>query len=437
MENTNIDKINSINTSSVSPEQQTEGSDTPAKSESKSPSVFIEANGKHREIKNNAIKIKKEIDDYRSNLVKLQESKNTIENLMRFMDLMSDEEKARLLKLKKEYDERETTIQNELNELAIMEDKCNYMFIQCTMSADEWEQMQKAIQKRFEQVIENNEELTTNTPSQTEWQKHTQEIYSECDLTVNEYAKKLEIYLNDKGNGKLDKVVKQNTGNCWLLGGINALISTEYGKEFLERNIIKDEEKHIFAVYLPEAKDRVYVFTEKEVLDAQNADSGLASGDGDIAAYALAVEQYLKEEADGKLKDGKKHFSDGNTTHRLFEIVTGLKGKLVLNRDKDQNLRPGITIKVIKSSDINYFGEIYDLTKNKKGAVTLADDEHVFSVTGVDGDCLLVQESNNLCTYKDKFELIENSYPPTYKIPKELFETTFTTYAALVWGNDP
>ena len=108
----------------------------------------------------------------------------------------------------------------------------------------------------------------------------------------------------DLGNGKIDKKAIQKAGNCWLHGNITALASNEAGEKFLENNIVKDDEKHIFAVFLQEAKDKklpapngdgIYLFTEKEVLQAQIGENALSFGDGDITAYALAADRLLKE----------------------------------------------------------------------------------------------------------------------------------------------
>ena len=335
----------------------------------------------------------------------------------------------------------------------LMNDYRNNETVKKAMTNDVRDEMQKAIQKRYDEALKNNEELTTDNPSQTEDQKKLQKTvnqskkmaellkddpkFSEHLKSTQQNIKESEIFLNDSGNGKFDRAAMQLTGNCWLLGGINALISTEFGKEFLERNIIKDEEKHIFAVHLQEAEDMgfpkpngdgIFVFTEKEVLDAQNTDTGLASGEGDIVAFALAVDKYIKEKSKGAESSG-----DGNTDYRLFEVVTGL------SKRNFENSKTGIQYKTAADigdgeTRLNYFDEIFEMAKNQTGATTLGLKGHEFSVIGVEGDCLLIQESNNMATYSEKFELIKDSFPPAYKVPKELFEKTFTSYSSITWG---
>ena len=105
---------------------------------------------------------------------------------------------------------------------------------------------------------------------------------------------------NILGNGKFDKPTYQTTGNCWAHAGINALISTEAGKVYLDKIIHKNSNGTI-SVYLPGAKadglptpngDGIYTYTEKTILDRYEDTS---FGDGDYTALMLAIEDYRKE----------------------------------------------------------------------------------------------------------------------------------------------
>jgi hypothetical protein len=332
--------------------------------------------------------------------------------------------------------------------------------------------MQQAINAKYEQATKDGIELTTNNPALSKEQKQMREIndktknlldiakkvYGENSDKVKrleEQIKQNETMLNDSGNGMFDKSAMQLTGNCWLLAGINALVHTDFGKQFLEKNIVKDNEKHIFAVHLQEAEnnnlpkpkgDGIYVFSEKEVLEAQNDDGGLASGEGDVTAFALAIESYLKESGKN-LKEDQENYQDGNINYRLFELVTGLNAPKtylgvhneigiqheIAQEIDEPELIDGEGVRIRTSTRLNYFDKIYDMAEKKNAAIVLSYANHVFSVVGANENYILIQESNLSDSYKDKFELIENSFPPTYKVNKDVFEKTFIAYSALRW----
>ncbi len=343
--------------------------------------------------------------------------------------------------------------------------------VKVIMQNDVSDKMQQAITAKYEQAIKEGIELTTNNPMLSNEQKQMQEINNETknllDIAkklygensdkvkkLEEQIKQNETMLNDSGNGKFDKPAMQLTGNCWLLAGINALVHTDFGKQFLEKNIIKDEGKHLFAVHLQEAEnkylpkpkgDGIYVFSEKEVLEAQNDDGGLASGEGEVTAFALAIELYLKETGKS-LKEDQENYQDGNISYRLFELVTGLdapKTYLGIHNEigiqyenADTIKEPeliGEEIRFNTKKRLNYYDKIYEMAEKKNAAIVLSNGNHAFSVVGTEENYLLIQESNLSENYKDKFELIKNSFPPTYKVNKDIFEKTFISYSALKW----
>lgn len=343
--------------------------------------------------------------------------------------------------------------------------------VKAIMQNDVSDKMQQAINAKYEQATKDGIELTTNNTALSALQKLLKQA-NDTDKNTLDIAKRLygensdkvkkieermkqnETMLNDVGNGVFDKSAMQLTGNCWLLAGINALVHTDFGKQFLEKNIVKDNEKHIFAVHLQEAEnnnlpkpkgDGIYVFSEKDVLEAQNDDGGLVSGEGDVTAFALAIESYLKESGKN-LKEEQENYQDGNINYRLFELVTGLNApKTYLGIHNEIGIQHevaesidepeliGEEIRFKTATRLNYFDKIYDMAEKKNAAVVLSYANHVFSVVGVNENYILIQESNLSESYKDKFELIENSFPPTYKVNKDVFEKTFIAYSALKW----
>jgi hypothetical protein len=311
------------------------------------------------------------------------------------------------------------------------------------MNDDKSTEMQEAINKRYEKAKVDGEELAIEVSNEQSILSDLVEKYKNHPEHKT-LANQMSTYLEDSGNGKIDKPARQLTGNCWLLAGINALNSTDYGKKFLEKNIIKDNEKHLYAVHIKEAEkkglpepngDGIYIFSEKQVQEMQK-EEGLVSGDGDVTAYALAIETYLKESGKNLDKDAQ-FYQDGDSISKFFELITALASPLkFLKIDKNKY---GIQYET-KQDDYNdnekklrCFYEIYDLAKEKNSATILSYNKHAFSVVGVDDNYILIQESNFLEEYEG-LKLKEDTFPPVYMLDKETFEKKFERCCCLIWG---
>ena len=327
------------------------------------------------------------------------------------------------------------------------------------MNRDHTEQMQAAIDQRYEQAVNNHEKLTTKHPKRTMRQAINSHLIKKFDKIAQKYAEDLEndpvfredyeykrgnceLTLNDSGNGQIDKLARQRTGNCWLLAGINALVHTPEGKAFLERNILKDEEKHIFAIHLQQAEDRqlprpngdgIYVFTEKEVLNIQHRNKGLVSGEGDIAAFALAIEAYMHDANLKPPEEVGRYYSDGYSLCGLYEMLTGVIAETGDNTDIGiSNIDK--TIKQAKKDPLNSFNELCELAESKTAAITLAyGAEHAVSVVGFDGECLLIEEPNySTAIFEGKLKLVKK-FPPTYRVSFKDYQKLFTGQSVFRW----
>lgn len=304
-------------------------------------------------------------------------------------------------------------------------------------------QLQLAIDTRYKEVQAKNQQLIPNDTdydiNQKRWKGLVERAETQTSANSQKIMKTLSPMLPDLGNGKIDKPAKQISNDCWLVGGINSLSVTDAGQKLLNNNIYKDENKHIIAIHLQEAEnkklpqpngDGIYTFTEKEIFDAQkrNSEQGLVSGDGDITAFALAIDSYLNSTYNGILPEGKQHFSDGQHVSRIYEILTGAKRNDTNNFIKYKFLED-------TNSKEEVFNEIYSTIENKKGASTVNIGNHAFSVVDVDNTSntksLLIQESNLSEGFTQYFELMPNSYPPTYKLPLDKFGEYVHDYGIL------
>ena len=213
-------------------------------------------------------------------------------------------------------------------------------------------------------------------------------------------------------NGDMDFVANQKVGNCWAHGGFESLATTEEGRRIIKDNISRDPSTGITNVYLPEA-GKSYQVTDQELYEAK-----LSKGDADMTAYMTAIEKYFDENKDYRpqtLKDRSDRYNmEGNTTERLYEIMTGTKGEKIKNGD---NIPQGIS-SILWSENEQMTKEqtdkIYDSILGGNMAVNIGAGRHAWSVAGVsESGNLLIRESNQSKSYitqlaGDKSKVIEH-----------------------------
>jgi hypothetical protein len=244
----------------------------------------------------------------------------------------------------------------------------------------------------------------------------------------------------DIGNGKFDKVSTQRNENCWIHSGINSLLSTEKGKNLVNNNIYRDESTGVIAIHIQEAEDLglhggIYYITSDEIAQSQDT---VASGEGDISAYIIAVEKYFNEvKQDPELfkKNSDKLFLDmdeGNAGFRFYELITGAKSTVFGSRSqvKEYN-QHGIGCYIV--DDIEKEEKLYKMVEEGNCAmvISLAGYNHAISVIGVEDGYFLIQESNNDSKFFDNvkksvdgkdFDLFVPAEPvndrPTFKLSK-------------------
>ena len=122
------------------------------------------------------------------------------------------------------------------------------------------------------------------------------------------------------GNGSFDNKATQTNGSCWIHAGINNMLESPKGKEYINNLITKDPDTGNITVFLPGAKrdglpkpngDGKYVITERDILD-NICDSSM--GDGDYTAFILAIQRYRKE-----LDPNDTH--DGGNFYKFTSII--------------------------------------------------------------------------------------------------------------------
>ena len=118
----------------------------------------------------------------------------------------------------------------------------------------------------------------------------------------------------------------------------------------------------------------------------------------------------------------------GNTQCRFFEIITGAQSS---RKDLFDSTRLQVGVSY-GHHDIQ-FNDIKDLVTNKKGAVIITFNNHAFSVVGIEGDSLLIQESNQQLYSKIFHETESINGMPTYKVSAYDFEHYNFSEAVIKW----
>ena len=256
----------------------------------------------------------------------------------------------------------------------------------------------------------------------------------------------------DLGNGKFDKPATQQTEVCWALASINSLLTTKEGTKLLESNKYYDKDTGVFAIHLQEAEDNgfhdgIYIITPEDI---KKESPDLVQGEGDAAAYIIALKRYFEEvnrnpELKAKMESEKHSVIDmdsGNYSFRFFEVLTGGKFSQYGFRDMKGTLHNGIGTG--EPYCTGSFEEIYNLADKKEGAIVLVIAAHSISVIGVRDGKLLIQESNNSedfsRDFSDKnrehvlFHRIEDiNGAPAYELSQDDYEHYINAMSFIKW----
>lgn len=282
---------------------------------------------------------------------------------------------------------------------------------------------------------------------------------SELKSAVNKYLKEHDIKKQtdsagsiDLGNGKFDKPATQQTEVCWALASINSLLTTKEGTKLLESNKYYDKDTGVFAIHLQEAEDNsfhdgIYIITPEDI---KKESPDLVQGEGDAAAYIIALKRYFEEvnrnpELKAKMESEKHSVIDmdsGNYSFRFFEVLTGGKFSQYGFRDMKGTLHNGIGTG--EPYCTGNFEEIYNLADKKEGAIVLVIAAHSISVIGARDGKLLIQESNNSENFSrdfsDKnrehvlFHRVEDiNGAPAYELSQDDYEHYINAISFIKW----
>lgn len=155
-------------------------------------------------------------------------------------------------------------------------------------------------------------------------------------------------------NGEIEPTWQGKNGDCWLLAGVNALNTTDWGREAISetlKNAKKPDSEGNFHVKLKGSKLNVDTFKISVDEFCEARESGYySSGDDDMIMIELAVEKYrlLSKGLDMKLNNGSSLI--GGYSPEVMRLIAG----------DDIN-----TYFVKKSSDLDKLTDLISEDQNK------------------------------------------------------------------------
>lgn len=124
----------------------------------------------------------------------------------------------------------------------------------------------------------------------------------------------LKTAVPERPNGKIDRFYKQGqTGDCWLLAGIQSLAMTPQGKKMLD-NAVKVDKKGNATVTL-KGVGKKYTVTARDL----KCSNELSTGDTDVRALEIAMDRYFRESVTAEQES--RADIDGNSVGKALALL--------------------------------------------------------------------------------------------------------------------
>lgn len=217
-------------------------------------------------------------------------------------------------------------------------------------------------------------------------------------------------------NGEIDNTFEQGqTGDCWLLGSIQAIAQNEKGKQILNDSIKILDNGNVEVTL--KGVNKTYTFTQQEIMGRNE----LSSGDLDVRALEMAVQKYI-EENPNEMHSWNDQF-EGNTGHTAFKILVGGSNKYnglgvifsnttkwnITDKTIDNFNEPGNIAVTSSSSKSNYAfvdgnGTQQELIGRHTYAIKGSDEQNVYLVNPHDTSKIITVPREE---YKKFFKFVE------------------------------
>lgn len=211
-------------------------------------------------------------------------------------------------------------------------------------------------------------------------------------------------------NGLIDENFKQgNTGDCWLLSGINSMVSTPEGRQLVNESIKLDKNGN-YEITL-KGVNKTYTVTPQELKGSNN----LSTGDGDLRAVEIAVDKYFREAVPQGRPDIK-----GNTCGKAFELFTDKPVKTAQSSEDRTNFLndiqknknniaavTGASQKIPKDINATVNGEKVKIYSSHAYTILNVDDKNVYLINPHDTKNTITMNKEDYLKYFDLLSTIE------------------------------
>lgn len=126
-------------------------------------------------------------------------------------------------------------------------------------------------------------------------------------------------------NGEIEPTMQSfETGDCWLLSGVNSLNTTKWGRKIIKDALRPDGEGGVIVTLKgADNAQKEYRVTLSEI-DNALISGKYSVGDDDMLAIELAVEKYAKKQiAEGKLKKDAETVLNGGIDRNMIYLLSG------------------------------------------------------------------------------------------------------------------
>lgn len=211
-------------------------------------------------------------------------------------------------------------------------------------------------------------------------------------------------------NGKIDESFKQGeTGDCWLLAGIESMSLTPKGKKILDSSIQIDENKNI--VVNLQGVGKKYVITPERLKGANNY---IKAGDADVRAIEIAVNDYVMEnpmlgkvDLNGNSLNYAYNLLAGHDKGSL-EFITKISDKELSELEKNpENISATTSCNKPIPSDIKATanGQNVQLLNFHAYAIGSADDKNIYLVDPYNSDKKIIMSKEDYLKTFDTLEM--------------------------------
>lgn len=205
-------------------------------------------------------------------------------------------------------------------------------------------------------------------------------------------------------NGLIDEYVYQgNTGDCWLIGAVASLLSSEKGAQFIRDSIKVNDDYSVTVTFGGVGVS--YTLTPAEITKHDtdmNFSDAYSNGDNDMLVFELATEKLLRDIRLGRITlgtddinityTGEGHgIDDGGLPSQTIYYMTGVESAEYY-KDDMSNLDESVIKTILKQTYENENSALSFVVYGKDHRATLVDGSNYYLSVGTYGHVLSVTD---------------------------------------------